>query len=370
MTPTTQTRDTKSLEGRKFRFVVRSAEEAVALIKERLGDNARVLSVNQVGGKGLARFLSSPKLEIVATVPKQEQEPESTPAPQPEKDQPTEAEHTVTKIYTKTASVLEPSEEDSRSRSLSMILDQIGFDQQLFSKIQPRTSWNKLQEMPLQQGLSEIGYTLREAFKQCPTTPTTLRMAFIGTPGVGKTTALCKCLANDVFINNKTPKVLQLEDETPNANEALTVFCEALGVPLLRESIDLDEITEEDLIYFDLPGINIKNAESLNELNRRLDNLNVDTRILTVNAVYDSNFITEVINASHQMKATHLGLTHLDELTFSAKLWPFILKSNLRPLFLTHSQTITGDITESVFEHLIDKTFPPVIRNNLSATNS
>ena len=55
--------------GKRFRLTVRSAEEAVRVIRDKLGDQARVLSVRQVGGEGLKRFISSPKLEVIAEIP-------------------------------------------------------------------------------------------------------------------------------------------------------------------------------------------------------------------------------------------------------------------------------------------------------------
>ena len=62
-------KETVSTEsGKKFRLVVRSAEEAVRIIREKLGENAKVLSVRQVGGEGLKRFVSSPKLEVIAQI--------------------------------------------------------------------------------------------------------------------------------------------------------------------------------------------------------------------------------------------------------------------------------------------------------------
>ena len=46
-----------------------SAQEAVVQIREKLGPEAEVISVKQVKGSGLERFLSpSPKLEVVAHV--------------------------------------------------------------------------------------------------------------------------------------------------------------------------------------------------------------------------------------------------------------------------------------------------------------
>ena len=41
--------------GQCYKFLVATAEEAVSLIRERLGENARVLSVRQVEGEGLSR---------------------------------------------------------------------------------------------------------------------------------------------------------------------------------------------------------------------------------------------------------------------------------------------------------------------------
>ena len=54
--------------GSLHRFVVSSAQEAVVQIREKLGTSAEVVSVQQVKGRGLERFLSSPKLEVVAQV--------------------------------------------------------------------------------------------------------------------------------------------------------------------------------------------------------------------------------------------------------------------------------------------------------------
>src|SRR5262249_3099192 len=54
--------------GDQYRFVVGSANEAVRILHERFGENARVISVRQVEGSGLARFLRAPKLEVIAEV--------------------------------------------------------------------------------------------------------------------------------------------------------------------------------------------------------------------------------------------------------------------------------------------------------------
>ncbi len=50
----------------RYRFVVKSADEAARAIRDKLGENARVLSVRQLEGSGLAGFLKAPRLEVIA----------------------------------------------------------------------------------------------------------------------------------------------------------------------------------------------------------------------------------------------------------------------------------------------------------------
>ena len=51
-----------------YKFTVGSAGEAVTLIRERLGPQARVLSVRAVEASGLGKLFRSPRLEVIAQV--------------------------------------------------------------------------------------------------------------------------------------------------------------------------------------------------------------------------------------------------------------------------------------------------------------
>src|SRR3954452_12179134 len=51
-----------------YKFTVKSVDQAVALIREKLGPNARVLSVRSVEAGGLKKFFTAPRLEVVAQV--------------------------------------------------------------------------------------------------------------------------------------------------------------------------------------------------------------------------------------------------------------------------------------------------------------
>src|SRR5947209_20444510 len=58
--------------GATYKFLVRTADEAVQTIRERLGPGAKVLSVRQVGAGGLGGLLGKQKLEVIAQVSEKE----------------------------------------------------------------------------------------------------------------------------------------------------------------------------------------------------------------------------------------------------------------------------------------------------------
>ena len=86
--------------------------------------------------------------------------------------------------------------------------------------------------------------------------------------------------------------------------------------------------------------------------------LDIETRVLVVNAAYDRAVIDQVIRLSALLGATHLALTHFDELSNSTKLWPVVLRSGLTPLCVCHGQNVTGDFSTNVLNQLIARTFP------------
>lgn len=385
--------DKSKLVGKKYKFVVSSAEEAVLAIKKHLGDDAKVLSVNQVGGKGLARFLSSPKLEVIATIPLPDEDLQNTPSTndkeaQPEK-LPTDTTSSNRALLTeeplgkvnlpKTIQQLygmgdkAPLDEGpfvrtgrarpSRhpSNTLSLLLQKSHFPESLIQGLEQTPQWSALASEPLGSGLAGFVQMLKEIFANQPRRPLTKRVAFIGAPGVGKTTMLCKALTQSVFIDNEDVKVVKFESESPNSDEALSVFCEALGVALLKESEVASEDSSMGRLYVDVPGTLPFEDKALTLIRDKLNLIEVDSRVLVLNAAYEGS----ILQAHHRMgdilEATHVAFTHVDELVAYGNLWPFILRGGLSPLFLSYGPNVAGDYTEEVFQYLIDKTFPAML---------
>jgi flagellar biosynthesis protein FlhF len=359
--------------GKRFRLVVRSAEEAVRVIREKLGEEARVLSVKQVGGEGLKRFISSPKLEVIAEIPSpDETDPEVSrtladgsvaAVPDSATQSALAQDSSLPSVPTDQSPVDQPVTEKEQPAlnaigETERILSKAGFDPYLLSEIQSWTNWKSILELPLADALKEITIGLSDRFRATSSIGTTERVALLGAPGVGKTTTLCKFLAHEVFMNKRTPNVLKVENGIPNPDDALRIFCEVIGVTLFREPSNLPSVSDSSPLYLDFPGLSLSHMDDWVETKETLDHLKVQTRVLVLNGAYDRQVLLKNISSGRHLGATHIAFTHFDELSNSTKLWPIILQSGLSPLCICNGQNVTGDFTTSVLNQMIAKTFP------------
>ena len=356
----------KADSGKKFRLVVRSAEEAVRVIRDKLGENAKVLSVRQVGGTGLKRFVSSPKLEVIAHVPEEESQVDEI--EDKERDDkvlnsdtaPLASNHTTTPIEGRLPEKTETNlatEEIEQGKGL-YLLERTGFDQGLLKSLQSWSNWHEISKLPLAEALKEITIGLSDRFRGIQNSPTTNKIAFVGSPGSGKTTTLCKFLANEVFINKNTPNVLKLENGMPNPDDSLRIFCEVIGVTLFREENNFPSPTDQNPLYLDFPGFSLSNTNDWHEAGESLDRLGVDTRVLVVNGAYEKDIIVKEIRLARNLNATHLAITHFDEINNATKLWPILFENGLSPICICNGQNVTGDFSTNIMNLMITKTFP------------
>lgn len=337
----------------RYRFVVRSADEAVTLLREKLGDQARVVSVRQVEGKGLSRFLSAPKLEVTAEVDAPVEAVKSPDVPTAPFEPPP-APRSRAPIATESEAEPAPVQ-DSR---LVRLIRAAGISTTVLARLQAHETWPNLERLPAGRALTQVANLLSAELQKIPRRPLGNRVVFLGSPGSGKTTALCKLLAADIFVRQKAGVVLKLDLDSANPSDGLSVFCDAMGVPCARGVIDVPELGEETMLYVDLPGLSLDDGEQIERLSEELTPLAPTAHVLVVNAAYDASVIKHLCRAGEQIGCTHLVLTHCDELIHWGKLWDILPGSALTPLFLGTGQNVAGDLEENVIPAILARTFP------------
>lgn len=357
--------------GATYKFVVRTPEEAVQTIRDRLGENAKVLSVRQVPNQGLGGLFSKPKLEVVVQVA--EQDPGSASAEyHPDLPQPANFAGSLISSTANLGSSL--PETASMTRVTGSIRDKLpplpdllrraGFSETLLGRLQGTRAFPANDTRPLHHALVEVGQQLRQQASNRRLRPLPSRTAFLGTAGVGRTTALCKWLALEVFKHQRSGRVLKAEFDLPNPAEGLAVFCEALGLGLeyyAPESPDLPSTVggpAGEFLYADLPGISLRSPAENKTLAHFLERENFAGRVLVLNAAYDSSMLRRAYAAGCDLGATHVVFTHLDEVDHWGRLWDFLLDGELTPLFLATGPSLTGDCDEDPIGAVIRKTLP------------
>lgn len=352
-----------------YKFTVRSAEEAVSLIRERLGPDARVLSVRSVEPKGLKKLFATPRLEVIAQIDPPaappstsaiSDEPAMPPFAGPDDAAGTPEPSGRPTEPARPAPNRSASREDlpGSSLGLSDLLRRSGLTETALTRLQAGAHWHELNRLPLHRALAETSRLLRERAEARPGRPPLTRAAFLGAAGVGRTTALCKWLSVEVFRRARMGHVVTHEFDRPNPLGPLPVFAEALGVPLAHFPCETQPAVPGGFVYFDLPSISYRRPSDNQALADWLDREEIEERVLVLNAAYDRAAMRQAYTAGRDLGATHLVFTHLDEVPQWGKLWDYLFDAELEPLFIATGPSLTGDCEEDVSGAIARRTLP------------
>jgi flagellar biosynthesis protein FlhF len=177
--------------------------------------------------------------------------------------------------------------------------------------------------------------------------------AFIGPPGSGKTTVLCKWLAKSVLTERRAARVWRLDSRAANFAGLLDFYAEILGAQVEREWKGVPGLGGCEEAFVDLPGVNLQDATAVEQLQAQLVGLDGAQVHLVLNAAYEAPVLLAQARGFDDWPVSDLILTHLDEEKRLGKLWNFVLGTKFTVRFLSGGQNVPGDFSVATPELLI-----------------
>lgn len=350
---------TDTLPAGQHRFLCDSATAAADIIRERLGELASVISVRQVPRKGWFGFVRSPQLEVIAaaaepptappppsaTVAGPAQEPSPVPAPPVAPPAPP---------FTPASPPRVAVQSFSEGAPLWDALLRAGLRRTWLAQLREADEWQALELLPLSASLPRAASLL---LRHVPvaTLPLGPRCAFFGSAGAGVTTALGKQLTRDPLVRQGAVAVMKAENQRANCGEGLAALCEALRIPFVRSLPALQELHGMRRVYFDSPSLPMDTGGA-RRMQSWLESNRIQSRVVVLNAAYETALLQEQYAWAESAGATHVVLTHLDELPRWGKLWEFLLRGRLAPLFGSVGGSMSGQCEPELLARLVRRT--------------
>lgn len=383
-------------------FLAESVADAVAQIRETLGPDAVVLNVRRLPAEGLARLWQKPRIEVLAHVPEKSPMPPPLGVPTPPPPQALdevqlsalaelraemrEMRDSIAKPTTSPFIVPPPAPvakaPDSISPDFSSVpvpipeiplparsaqgdwrigslLEQTGLSPVLAERLVADLCAQHGEAAPVSFG-EEIELAKQSLAARWKTASQSVSgpHVFVGAPGAGKTTALCKWLAQVSLVEGRSAAVWRLDGHVANTAESLSVFAEILGVPVERCAPVNNEAPDADVWFVDLPGVNPTDAAAFAQLQQRLATIPNAQVHLVLNGAYETSLLLAQARAFARLPIQDVIVTHLDEEQRWGKLWNLALGTNCTLRFLAAGQNIPGEFITASPEEIFNRQFP------------
>jgi flagellar biosynthesis protein FlhF len=323
-------------------FIAGSAGEAVERIRTELGPFAVVLSVRKLPRTGLERFVKQEQIEVLAGVDDPPQPESVRPSPDPLAEIRAEIhqlrQELTSRIDQRGAAT--PLTHANRKSGIAHVLTQTG--------ILPAFAETILQELPnlesysLGEQITAASEFLRQRWRGEAISNEAAVHIFVGAPGSGKSTVLCKMLAQTTLLESQPASVYQLDSHIANASPLPSVYAEVVGAQFERTA-PLEFERREESVYVDVPGVALNHTKGLEHLKTLISSFGVPEVHLVLNAAYESAHLLEQVRFFSSLGICDLIVTHLDEESRWGKIWNLVLGTNFSVRAFGTGQNIPGD---------------------------
>ncbi|MDK2839857.1 MAG: flagellar biosynthesis protein FlhF [Thermosipho sp. (in: thermotogales)] len=350
------------------KYVVKDIKEALEKIKIELGKDAVILGTRKIKKGGFLGIGAKTFLEVTAAVEEKEVEKQK----QNENKQIYQLQELLSKNSKTTTSSSELSEIKKMMYELkTMVSSQksdnepewskdlrksLSFHDVNFEIIEKIIEYIKIKYGSIDFNDENSRFVLSEVFLPFIKTEVpdlTGKVMFVGPTGVGKTTTLAKLAAKMSINNHKKVGILTLDTYRIAATEQLKTYATLMDIPMRvaytpkEAKIELEAMSDFDLVFIDTAGRSQKNDLQMNEIKAMSEIINPDFIFLVVGMQYRSNDVELITKKFSSVSPTHVILTKMDETSSLGHFLNIGHYINSPIIFVTNGQRVPDDIMEA-----------------------
>ncbi|MGI6452789.1 MAG: hypothetical protein ACOX0E_04860 [Syntrophomonadaceae bacterium] len=328
------------------RYIARNMEEARALIRADIGPNAIIISNRKIREPGIVGFFRPPKFEVTAAVDEQQQQIQY----QREYNQLKELlSRSITDFNVKE----EKAEWLSADHHLAKVMNSLqaadiapDLAEIVLKKLTQEKSALSQEELK-----EQLARAITSLFKPVPQINTKPRiMAFVGPPGVGKTTTLAKIGAIQSLFNACDIALITIDTYRIGAVEQIKIYGEIIGAPVevvitpQELKLAVERNLDKEMIFIDTAGRPSKSTYQIAEIKTFLDNVDSLEIYLVLNATAKEKDLVRMLNDYKILGYSRLIFTKIDETETMGFLLRAAHLTQLPIAYITNGQDVPDDI--------------------------
>lgn len=387
------------------RYVVKDMPEALAKIRQDLGNNAMILSSKKIKQRGFLGIFSTFQLEVVAAVndleptktPQKSTEkakeemparkgktadalpfPAASPVPTPASSlglserkmagshpekQPVaaanpdvlrevkELREVLAKFVHQNDEVLPDSVRRVRAELLENDVSPDLVETLILKALQEKSEINSLGEQEFRHILTNlIEKEINDSFHPFSLAAESQVVAFVGPTGVGKTTTIAKIAAIEILKNKRKVGFITTDTFRIAAVEQLKIYANILQVPVevvfSSDEIEqaLAKLQDRDLILIDTAGRNYGSVDLVEELNGFLQASKPDETCLVLSLTTKTSDLEKIVGNFEDVTIDKFIFTKLDETNSYGAIYNLIHRFRKPLAYVTHGQNVPDDI--------------------------
>lgn len=351
------------------RYVANNMQQAVAMVKGDLGEEAVILNTKRFKRGGVFGLFGRPKVEIVAAI-----EPGKQPVQRRHEAELHRAQQT-------TAAALDSLQEEVRSlrrmlgeqarnsapapAGVQAALERLA--EQEFSESDAYELLDQIGTDAEQQQLEDVGWVWERLTEHVAagiaTAPpwqfadTPLIVPLVGPTGVGKTTTIAKLAANFKMLAHKKVGLVTVDTYRVAAVEQLRTYANIIGIDLhvaytpVELEYAVDRLADHDLILVDTAGRSQNNVMHMGELRAFLDVLRRPQVHLVVSANTRGTDLDHIATRFADCSYERLIVTKIDETSTFGSLYRLPRLTGKPLAYVTHGQSVLDAIDPADGEH-------------------